>query len=75
MVRKGLRNDDVIDGSQCFNGYWCCGMPLFVEPGKAVDLGASEPGVEEQGLIADGDFPGSVLVEALEGDHGLVSSY
>lgn len=48
-------------------------MPLLIEPGKAIDLGAGEPGIEEKSPVGDGDFPGGVLVEALEADHGLVS--
>ena len=71
MVGKRLGNDDVINASQCFNSYRWCGMPLFVEPGKAVDLGASKPGIEEKRLVSYSDFPAGILVEALEGDHAI----
>ncbi len=75
MVGKRLGNDDVIDFPQVLNWHRWGGMPLLIEPGKAIDLGASEPGIEEESLVGDGDFPGGVLIEALKGDHGLVSSY
>ena len=58
---------------KAINVFHCWEEDVLIEPGKTVDFSTNQPRIEQKPTAIDGNFPGSILIEALQGDHGFSS--